>query len=268
MKTSILSVAIVASVIPVLNAKPPINPERQATRPEAAAEQAADVAQKMAGKAADDALKLQKIPNFKQHEKQEQRIQKDQKTQQEAAARQEALTKQIKDTTASEFEEKNSELDLMRGKLTYATLQPNGHYIAYLHIRWGDLDQFIPQIGSVHYSNWDGSVKLEQGGVAKVVKEFAFDDRDGTTGGVDEPGGLGKDSGKKNAKPGEVGKGSGRDAITHDSSPIVAWKSGVVGATDGLLLQLDLRHVETRGTLKLGNFTIPFVTQLQPAVKP
>jgi hypothetical protein len=262
MKTSILSVAIVASVIPVLNAKPPINLERRAAQTEA--EQTADAAQEVLGKAAENALKLQKLPNIRQQEKQAQRVQKEEKAQQEAAVRQEALTKQIKETTASEFEEKNSELDLMRGKLTYATLQPGGHYMAYLHIRWGDLDQFIPQNGSVHYSNWDGSVKLEQGGVAKVVKEFAFDDRDGTTGGVDEPGGLGKDSGKKNAKHGEVGKGSGRDAITHDSSPIVAWKSGVVGATDGLLLQLDLRHVDTRGTLKLGKFTIPFVTQLQP----
>lgn len=268
MKTSILSVAIAASVIPVLNAKPPINPEREAARAEATAEQTADAAQEVIGKAAEDVLKLHKRPNIKREEKQEHRAQREQKAKEEAAVRQEALTKHIKEATASEFEEKNSELDLMRGKLTYATLQPGGHYKAYLHIRWGDLDQFIPQIGSVFYSNWDGSVKLEQGGVATVVKEFAFDDRDGTTGGVDEPGGLGQDSGKKNAKPGEVGKGSGRDALTHDNSPIVAWKSGVVGATDGLLLQLDLRHAETRGTLKLGNFTIPFVTQLQPAVAP
>jgi hypothetical protein len=268
MKTSILSVAIVASVIPVLNAKPPINLERRAAQEEVRAEQAVDAAHGALGNAVNDATKLPKLPNIRREEKQEQRAQKEQKAKQEAAVKQEALTKHIKEATASEFEEKNSELDLMRGKLTYATLQPGGHYKAYLHIRWGDLDQYIPQIGSVFYSNWDGSVKLEQGGVATVVKEFAFDDRDGTTGGVDEPGGLGRDSGKKNAKPGEVGKGSGRDAITHDNSPIVAWKSGVVGATDGLLLQLDLRHAETRGTLQLGKFTIPFVTQLQPATKP
>lgn len=267
MKTSILSVAIAASVISVLNAKPPINKERQTALEEATAEQLADAAHGALGNALEDATKLEKRSNIKKEEKQEQRAQKEQKAQEEAAVRQEKLTKHIKEATAAEFEEKNSELDLMRGKLTYATLQDNGHYTAYLHIRWGDLNQAIPQNGSVYYSNWDGSVKLEQGGVATVVKEFAFDDRDGTTGGVDEPGGLGRDSGKKDAKHNEVGKGSGRDAITHDNSPIVAWKSGVVGATDGLLLQLDLRKAETRGTLQLGNFKIPFVTQLQPAAE-
>lgn len=263
MKTSILSVAIAASVISVLNAKPPLNLERRAARAEAEAEQAAEAATEALGNAVEDVVKSEKRPKIRHQEKQEQRVQREEKAKQEAAVRQEALTKHIKEATAVEFEQKNSELDLMRGKLTYATLQPDGHYTAYLHIRWGDLDQFIPQIASVHYSNWDGSVKLQQGGVATVVKEFAFDDRDGTTGGVDEPGGLGQDSGKKDAKPREVGNGSGRDAITHDNSPIVAWKSGVVGATDGLLLKLDLRQAETRGTLQLGKFSIPFVTQVQ-----
>lgn len=267
MKTSILSVAIAASVISVLNAKPPFNQERRAARAEAAAEQAADAAQETLENTVEDLTKLPNIRQEKRQERQEQRLQREQKAKQAAAVRQEALTKHIKEATASEFEEKNSELDLTRGKITYATLQPDGHYKAYLHIRWGDLDQNIPQIGSVYYSNWDGSVKLEQGGVATVVKEFAFDDRDGTTGGVDEPGGLGQDSGKKNAKPREVGAGSGRDAITHDNSPIVAWKSGVVGATDGLLLELDLLHAETRGTVQLGNFSIPFVTQVKPAAE-
>lgn len=202
----------------------------------------------------------------KNHARREEK--REEKAQKEAAIRKEKIDKHIESATASEFEEKNSELDLMRAKLTYAIPQPDGHYTAYLHIRWGDLNNFILQNGSVHYSNWDGNLKLQQGGNATVVKEYAFDDRDGTTGGVDETDGLGRDSGKKPGNNNQPGEGSGRDAITHDDSPIVAWKSGVVGATDGLLILLDLRQAETRGTLKLGNFTIPFVTQLRPAVAP
>lgn len=262
MKTVIVTAAIVASAITVSSAKPPIDLEKRAAREAALLERAAK-------KAADEATEALVVPETGSDQKPARRWEKrEEKAQKEVAAKREQIDKHIKEAIASEFEEKNSELDLMRAKLTYAIRQPDGHYTAYLHIRWGDLDNFIPQINSVHYSNWDGHVKLEQGGNATVVKEYAFDDRDGTTGGVDDHDGLGRDSGKKPGDKNQPGEGSGQDALIKDDSPIVAWKSGVVGATDGLLLLLDLRQAETRGTLKLGNFTIPFVTQERPAVVP
>lgn len=265
MKTCLITLAIVASALTVSNAEPDL--EKQVARELASPEKLAVKLEKKAARELKKSLEIAEPSgsNNNQARREGKREEKDQK---EAAVRQQRIDKQIKDTIASEFEEKNSELDLMRAKLTYAVQQPDGNYTAYLHIRWGDLDKHIHQNGSVYYSNWDGNLKLEQGGNATVVKEYAFDDRDGTTGGVDDPDGLGRDSGKKPSGKNQPGQGSGRDAIIRDDSPIVAWKSGVVGATDGLLLLLDLRQAETRGTLKLGNFTIPFVTQLRPAVGP
>jgi hypothetical protein len=62
-----------------------------------------------------------------------------------------------------------------------------------------------------------------------------------------------------------AGFGSGRDTLIRDSeSSMVAWKSGVVGATDGLLIRLELRQAETRGVIQAGNFTVPFETELKP----
>ena len=266
MKTALTTLAIMASAFTVSSAKPG-DLERQIARETANPEK---LAERAARKAAAEMRESLDVPNpadsKKNHARREEK--REEKAQKEAAVQKEKIDKHIQSATASEYEEKNSELDLMRAKLTYAIQQPDGHYTAYLHIRWGDLNNYILHNGSVHYSNWDGNLKLQQGGNATVVKEYAFDDRDGTTGGVDETDGLGRDSGKKPATNNQPGEGSGRDAIIRDDSPIVAWKSGVVGATDGLLLKLDLRQAETRGTLQLGKFSIPFVTQLRPAVAP
>ncbi len=183
----------------------------------------------------------------------------------QAEAKQEAMRTHIKQATAMQFEHKNSDADLLRGKLTYAVPAKDGDgYTAYLHIQWGDLDKLITKNSAAYYSNWDGSVKLQQAGTCSVVKEFAFDDRNGTIGGVEEKDGLGRDSGRKDAVPGESGAGSGRDTLIRDDDhSIVAWKSGVVGATDGLLIRLDLKKPETRGVLEIGNFTVPFTTELR-----
>lgn len=186
-------------------------------------------------------------------------------TEEQAAKRQEAkaeaealeakrqeLRELVKKTTETEFEEKNSDQDLLRGKITHSIPTEDGEgYTAYVMIEWGDLDNLIPKCGKEFYSNWDGSVKLQEAGKASVVKEFAFDDHNSTTGGGGH-GGLGRDSGKK-------GEHSGRDMLIRDTeSSMVAWKAGVVGATDGLLIRLDLKKEETRGTIQVGNFTIPF----------
>jgi len=184
----------------------------------------------------------------------------------ELETKRQALREQVEKTTETEFEEKNSDEDLLRGKITHSTPAKDGEgHTAYVMLQWGDLDKIIAKGGKEHYSNWDGSVKLQEGGKASVVKEFAFDDKNATTGGADGRDGLGRDSGKKAAKsgkaakPGEPGSGSGRDMLIRDTeSSMVAWKAGVVGATDGLLIRLDLEEDEAKGTIQVGNFTIPF----------
>lgn len=169
------------------------------------------------------------------------------------AAKRQALREEVEKTTAIEIEEKNSDQDLLRGKITHSTPAENGEgYTAYVMLEWGDLDHLIAKCGKEYYSNWDGFVKLQEAGKASVVKEFAFDDRNSTTGGRGGRDGLGRDSGKHGAR-------SGRDFLIRDSeSSMVAWKAGVVGATDGLLIRLDLKQEETRGKIQVGNFTIPF----------
>ena len=110
-----------------------------------------------------------------------------------------------------------------------------------------DLDTLIPDINPKHYSNCDGSVKLQQAAKASSIKEFTFDDRNKATGGVERKDGL------------------GRDTIIRDTnSSMVAWKSGVVVATDGLRIRLELKHPVTRGTIQAGNFTIPFEVAPRP----
>ena len=60
-------------------------------------------------------------------------------------------------------------------------------------------------------------------------------------------------------------EGSGRDALIPDGAANkVTWKSGVVGATDGLLIRLALPDGETTGTIKVGQFTIPFTITPMP----
>lgn len=206
---------------------------------------------------------------------QAERAERKEARQAQAQARQEAKDKEVAALRAAlikeveegpfQFEHSNTGLDLLRGRLSYAKPAEDGHgYVAYLRLEWGDLDKQIPNISPVHYSNWDGSVKLQQGGKGLVVKEFAFDDRDGTTGGVDGHDGLGRNSGRRPGGPDEPGAGSGRDALIRDDGSIVAWKSGVVGATDGLMIRLELKHAATRGVIQAGNFTIPFETSAQP----
>ncbi|MFC1461605.1 hypothetical protein ACFLQR_03700 [Verrucomicrobiota bacterium] len=150
------------------------------------------------------------------------------------------------------FEKKNSDVDLLRGFVTYSLpSQEDGsrEYVAYVYLNWGDLDKKIP-VRKENYQNWDGYVKIREAGRAEVVKEFRFDD-----------GSLGRDSSKKNAKDlPQPCKGSGRDKLLKDEiSSQVVWQSGIVGDTDGLLIRLDLHKPFAKGTIKAGNFTIPFI---------
>jgi hypothetical protein len=175
--------------------------------------------------------------------------------------------KLVMGNTAMEFEKKNSDSDLLRGRITYSMPDKDdaSGYVAYIYVSWGDLDNKIPDISPDYYSNWDGYVKVQQAGKASVVKEFAFDDHNHRDGGVGRRDGIGRDSSRRTGDRSEPGQGVGTDMIIKDTeSSMVAWKSGIVGATDGLLIKLELKKPEARGTIKAGNFTISYEIVSKP----
>lgn len=58
---------------------------------------------------------------------------------------------------------------------------------------------------------------------------------------------------------GEPREGSGRDKLDESDDPaVVKWRAGVVGATDGLLIRIDLDRPEASGEIKAGQHVIPF----------
>ena len=55
-------------------------------------------------------------------------------------------------------------------------------------------------------------------------------------------------------------EGSGRDLLLpSDDESVVSWEAGVIGATDGLLIKLELDSPEATGEIQAGVFTIPFM---------
>lgn len=137
------------------------------------------------------------------------------------------------------FEKIDTDKNLLRGFVTFSVSNTNygeRPYIAYVYLNWGDLDKLIPNISSNFYKNWDGHVKVQEAAYATVIQEFAFDS--GTT---------------------EPRIGSGRDKLLKDeTSSQVRWLAAVVGATDGLLIKLEMHKPEARGEIKAGPYMIPF----------
>ncbi|MCG2681271.1 MAG: hypothetical protein L6455_15080 [Kiritimatiellae bacterium] len=138
------------------------------------------------------------------------------------------------------FDYATSASNKLHGFVTYSIPQAKDSerpYVAYIYLNWGDLDDLIPHCSSNFYQNWDGQVKIQQAGYCSVVQEFAFD----------------------NAGNREPKVGSGVDKLLKDeTSSQVRWLSGIVGATDGLLVKIAMQKPEARGEIKAGTFTIPF----------
>lgn len=162
----------------------------------------------------------------------------------------------MKDTS---FERINTKTDILRGFVTYSMPSGRerdrygaGQYEAYILLLWGDLDGLIPMSRN-YYCNWDGFVKVQESGHADVVRKIRFDDR--------------MRDGVLNRNAPELGPGSGRDKLLPASNGSnVSWLSGVVGAMDGLLIRVDMRKPEARGTIKAGSHTISFEIRPRPGL--
>ena len=67
---------------------------------------------------------------------------------------------------------------------------------------------------------------------------------------------------------GKPGPGSGFDELVEDKSKSqVTWEAGVVGATDGLLVRLDMQTSTTAGEIKAGRHIIRYRVSPLPAAK-
>jgi hypothetical protein len=155
------------------------------------------------------------------------------------------------------FEKVNTKLDILRGYVSYSVPSTaRRNYVAYVCLRWGDLDEKTP-VRKDYYENWDGYVKVQRGGYARVAKEFKFDD-----------GTPGRDPHKGRGQTPAPGPGSGRDRLLKDKiSSMISWESGIVGDTDGLLIEIHLQKANAKGTIKAGKFTIPFTIVPKPEKK-
>jgi hypothetical protein len=156
------------------------------------------------------------------------------------------ILKEVRKLADQQIDKSRSPQDKLTGFVTFsvpANASTDYPYAAYVYLKWGDLDKVIKKGGKEYYSNWDGHVKVQESARASIVQEFAFEDK-----------------GRR-----QPGPGSGRDDLVKDGNPAqVDWKSGVVGATDGLLVILSLQKPEASGEIAAGPFTIPYTVSPRP----
>ncbi len=153
---------------------------------------------------------------------------------------------------AQTFDRENKPSDKQHVEVTASALE-GAQYVAYVHVVWGDLDNVIKKDGSQYYSDWDGSLTLTEG-TGIIDKKIQFEDK------------TGKAAASKPAKL--PGPGSGRDEVVEKSGPVVDWKSGVVGALDGLRIKITSPDATIHATLVAGKFTIPITITGPTGVAP
>ncbi len=173
------------------------------------------------------------------------------------------LYTQVRPYAAADLSHENSVKDLLRGFVTHSQAA-DGKYVAYVFLRWGDLNRQIPRCSAEHYSNWDGYVAVGEGS-ATVVGEYAFDDASAAPGSETPQVAPERLNRWLSRGPRE---GSGRDRLkTWQGASTVEWQSGVVGATDGLLVRLDLPGQTATVGITAGKFITSVEVTPLPADK-
>ena len=155
------------------------------------------------------------------------------------------------------IDRENSPSDKLVVEVTHSASE-SGHYVAYVKIVWGDLDNLIKGTGKQYYSNWDGSLALT-GATGAIDEKIQFDDKTGKHKSIAV-------NPKKAAKAAEgPHEGSGRDEVLDASGPKVDWKAGVVGVLDGLRIKITSDSPNISATLTAGKFTLPLAIIPEPA---
>jgi hypothetical protein len=148
---------------------------------------------------------------------------------------------------ADAIERQNSKEDVLRGYTTYSTPEDR-QFVAYVYLRWGDVDNIMRMSTQQFYRQWDGFLKVD-GGAAEVVAKSP------NYGNV-----------QANALSPSMAK---LDTVVTQKGPsVVEWRSAVSGSSAGVTVKLTLRAPAASGVLKAGNFTVPFkIAPLPPGAK-
>lgn len=99
-----------------------------------------------------------------------------------AAARQASREKwrgvsELRKLTAVKIEKKQGDTEVLRGFVTYALPNPEAmdKTVAYVFLRWGDLDNKVKGKDKGEYQDWSGYVRVSPGRVT-LAEGFGFDD--------------------------------------------------------------------------------------------
>jgi len=166
------------------------------------------------------------------------------------------------------IEKQNSPQDKLRVDVTHSQAS-GGKFVSYVRVVWGDLDNLIKKNGKEFYSDWDGKLAIEAG-AGKVVHQIAFEGgkkqvttKPAAAAGKKAPTTKSVERQKTNKVRHLVlngegpGPGSGRDELDVASGKTIIWQAGVVGAFDGLLIQITSDKADVTATLTAGKFTVP-----------
>lgn len=148
---------------------------------------------------------------------------------------------------AEAIERQNNKEDILRGYTTYS-VQEGQAFVAYVYLRWGDLDNVVIANPDQHFRPWDGFLRID-GGAAEVVAKYPSY---GNNPSVQHSTSITK-----------------LDTVVTQKGPsCVEWRSSSAGSTAGVTVKLTLRAPTAAGVLRAGNFTVPFkIMPLPPAAK-
>ena len=139
--------------------------------------------------------------------------------------------------------------NLIKGNITYTFNESdsgeNDGYVAYIRARWGDLNNLVKKSRAKHYENWGGYVKVLSAKSVSIVR------------------GIKLESGHS------VGQGKGGDSVLKlRSKKVVAWKSGIIGASDGIVIKIELHGPFASGSFKFGKLESRFSLRPEKNVIP
>jgi hypothetical protein len=160
------------------------------------------------------------------------------------------------------LERENKPSDKLIVEVTHSAPEST-HYIAYVKIVWGDLDNLLKGISKQYYSNWDGALILTDA-TGAIDEKIQFDDKTGQHKSIAVTRSAARNTARpartvddKNRRVAGPHEGSGRDQVEDPSGPRIDWKAGVVGALDGLRIKITSDSPTIHATLTAGKFEIP-----------
>lgn len=145
---------------------------------------------------------------------------------------------QLSTLRADVFERQNSKEDILRGCTTYSVADGQ-QYVAYIQLRWGDLDRQLMGSAGRYYRNWDGFLTVDGGSAEVVVRAPDYSNVSPSV------------KSSSTAIPPET-------TVTQKGASRVEWRAGSSGNQGGVIVKLTLRGPQASGVFKAGNFTLNY----------